>query len=96
MDLICRLHAWFHDREMSYRARAYNQGYDWAAGSLLRGQETPFSIQARMESEVFPKSVWASSFDRGACAACNRLVQANVIHDDSVRFSRRHGDRHLG
>ena len=84
MGWICKVMAWAQARRMSALTLAFNQGYDWAAGALLRGQETPASLAVHIDSSYeFPQSPHARSFDRGAVAACNRLIYAGVIHDDT-------------
>jgi len=53
-------------------------GYDWAAGALLRGDETPMSIDAYTCGNDM------SEFDFGADDACRELIKLGVIQDDTV------------
>lgn len=55
----------------------YNMGYDWAAGAILRGEETPRSIDVK---------IWGptrNTFDCGAEMATHKLIRLGVIEDDS-------------
>lgn len=60
---------------MRAHSKEYINGYDYAAGALLRGEETPKGIEDK---------VWdQSDFDKGAYDAINRLLFTHVdIEDD--------------
>ena len=58
------------------KAQAWRDGYDWAAGALLRKEETPASIEA------YACDTDRNEFDRGAYAACDKLVGLGVIAEN--------------
>ncbi|MCK5608216.1 hypothetical protein KAR91_40415 [Candidatus Pacearchaeota archaeon] len=53
-------------------------GYNWAAGALLRGEETPMSIDAYTSGND------RTEFDFGAEEACNKLINLGVIVNDII------------
>ena len=53
-------------------------GYDWAAGALLRKEETPQSIDAYVYGND------RTAFDFGAKEACDRLIKLGIIKSDYV------------
>ncbi len=53
-------------------------GYNWAAGSLLRGVETPASIDAYVSGND------RTAFDIGAEDACKKLIGLGIIKDDCI------------
>ncbi len=54
----------------------YINGYDYAAGMLLRGEKSP----TELESE----QIDYSAFDKGMDAALDKLVRLKVIVDDRL------------
>ena len=61
------------DRE----TKEYDAGYDWAAGSLLRGEMTPMIVESyTLHGDI-------TLFCSGALEAVDRLVTAGVIEDDT-------------
>lgn len=73
-----KLKAWTARRDEIRRTKEFIRGYDWAAGALLRGDETPMSIEVCMCA-----SMW-TSFDSGCIAATGKLLDLNVIKDDRI------------
>lgn len=62
---------WLEGRRRARRAAAFRDGFDWAAGCLLRGEETPETIEAyTFGGASFGERPW---FDRGADEACRRF-----------------------
>jgi len=53
----------------------WNDGFDWAAGALLRREETPASLSRHVDFLQHP-------FDRGARAAIDLIVRIGDIEDD--------------
>ncbi|RLB78951.1 MAG: hypothetical protein DRH06_00235 [Deltaproteobacteria bacterium] len=58
------------------RFRAWNRGFDWAAGALLRDEETPMSIDSYASGNDKDR------FDMGAYAACKQLIELGIIEND--------------
>lgn len=54
----------------------YTRGYNYAAGSLLRSEETPLSLDAKCWSNDY------NDFDRGINAAIIKLRVLGIIEDD--------------
>lgn len=65
LDRLFETAATRHDRH-------WRDGYDWAAGKLLRGDATPQEINARTFGSENP-------FDRGAQAALTKLILKDVV-----------------
>lgn len=55
------------------KAEQERKGYDWAAGALLRGEETPMSIDAYTNGND------RTAFDFGADEACRKLISLGVV-----------------
>lgn len=66
----------YRDRREEKR---FNDGYDYAAGALLRGEETPLSLEAQ-----WWRNPYSGTFDSGIRAATYRLIDLGVIEDDSL------------
>ncbi len=82
MKLIKDIKDWIKNRKWEKKQRKFNRafctGYDYAAGALLRGEESPFSL----ECYAWPDSY--TPFDKGVSAATDRLVEAGVVKDDRM------------
>ena len=65
------------DRVKRLDKKMYNRGYDFAAGALLRGEETPLSIESH-----YCICDW-TSFDRGVNDAVATLIEKGVVEDNS-------------
>ena len=84
--MILTLKTWLADRRKQRLQRAYNDGYDYAAGSLLRGDTTPLEFQAKCVNNIFNTGGTDSAFDSGAMAAVDKLCRLNAVIDDRVRI----------
>ena len=58
------------------RKEARIAGYNWAAGALLRGEETPLSIDANIFQNNY------TVFDQGVNDACRELIRLGVVEND--------------
>ena len=78
MKLIKKIKKFFKKRKERNNTRQYNDGYDYAAGALLRKEETPLSIDAKIH--------WAYSnkFDSGIIGAMNKLISLGIIKDNRI------------
>ncbi|RLB94673.1 MAG: hypothetical protein DRH26_00530 [Deltaproteobacteria bacterium] len=76
---------WFAKRKEKKKFQTWTKGYDWAAGALLRGDETPVSIEA------YTNCCDRDSFDLGAEAATKDLLSLIVIESQKLK---RHEDNH--
>jgi hypothetical protein len=73
------LKQWLEKRRQTAYDRAYRSGYDWAAGSLLRGDHTPLGV----EGVTYPPD---GPFNLGASAATDRLVEVGAVEDDRLNL----------
>ncbi len=60
------------------KQKELRRGFDWAAGVLLKEEETPISI------ESYCNSIDRGFFDMGAEEAVNLLIKLGIIIDDRV------------
>lgn len=74
--MLTTLTNWLNRRKGTAKSAVFDRGFDYAAGALLRGEESPASLEAK----PWPDDV--TDFDRGMLAAIDRLVTAGVVHDD--------------
>lgn len=74
--LIERLGRWLSGDTSG--ARAYIDGYDWAAGVLLRGDESPRTVMSYLDYGALTR------FDDGVIAAITDVVHMTGIVDDRV------------
>lgn len=63
-----------NDRNNKY----FIDGYDWAAGVLLREEETPKSVSN------YTNSHRRTAFDDGADAAVRKIVLIGAVEDDRI------------
>jgi hypothetical protein len=77
--MIARFLAWRAKRREQRELVLENAGYDYAAGALLRGEETPISLEAQ-----WWRNPYFGAFDRGIMRATYRLIDLGVIVDDSI------------
>lgn len=73
-------------RKLKKNKEAYDHGYDYAAGSLLRGEKTAYEL----EVEADTPSEWNldeehRSFDRGINDAVDKLISLGIVKD--TRFN---------
>ena len=82
MKLIKDIKDWIKNRKWEKEQRKFNRafctGYNYAAGVLLRGEESPFSL----ESYAWPDS--NTPFDKGVSAATDKLVEEGVVKDNRM------------
>lgn len=69
---------WFAVKREERRVRRFNDGFDYAAGALLRGDKSPFDLDA--EIWIFERD----EFDKGMEAAINAAVQRGIVNDNRV------------
>lgn len=55
----------------------YTDGYDWAAGAILRGDLT----EEQVDTYIYPGN---GPFDQGAVDAMRRLTEIGVLADEDV------------
>lgn len=65
---------WNHQRKTRALWMEFVNGFDYAAGVLLRGENTPYGLE-RLAS-------MGDAFDHGVLAAVSRLVEAGIVSDD--------------
>ena len=70
---------WNLERTNKLHKEEYDRGYDFAAGILLRGEETPNSLMGKYGNS----DSW-DLFDEGANDATNHLIREGVIENDRV------------
>lgn len=69
---------WIQKRKLKAEKSQYIAGYNYAAGALLRGDETPISLESQ-----YCYGNW-TPFDRGANDAMVRLIRGGIVEDDNV------------
>jgi len=69
---------WLKERRQKRNLELYNRGYDFACGSLLRGDKTPLSLEALIPD--FNKN----HFDLGMEEVIDKLISLGVVVDDRV------------
>lgn len=74
---------WHGNRKLKRIDDAYTHGYDYAAGALLRGEKTPYDLEAEADtSSTFHEDEENRSWDRGMMAAVDKLVLYGVVDDN--------------
>ena len=79
--MFALLRKYFEDRKNNSNKRSFIVGFDYAAGVLLRGEETPMSLES-YNSDCFEENSSSRMFDRGVAEATDRLCSLNAIVDD--------------
>lgn len=70
-------------RNRALKEKRYRAGYDWAAGLLLRGEQTPIYIEM-MTDKRFAAGDGKEEFDRGAQDAAERLIDEGIVDNDAI------------
>jgi len=71
-----KIKKWCANRKQEKDKDDWKAGYNWAAGSLLRGEETPQTVNNYM--------LHTDLFDYGAFAATEKLIECKIIEDDHL------------
>lgn len=66
---------YFSAKKRERDKKDYERGFDFAAGSLIRGEYTPSSLQNLTYGSCHP-------FDRGINTATDFLIKNNIVIDD--------------
>ena len=67
---------WWARHKQKRNLELYNNGYDYACGSLLRGEHTPLSLEA-----LIPE-LGKNHFDFGMLDAIDKVVSLGIVADD--------------
>lgn len=82
MKMIKDIKDWIKNRKREKEQRNFNRafctGYNYAAGTLLRGEESPFSLESYAWLDLY------TPFDKGVSEATDRLVEAGVVKDNRM------------
>lgn len=71
------------ERKLKRLDDAYTHGYDYAAGALMRGEKTPYDLEAEADtSSAFNEDLESREWDRGIIAAIDKLVLHGVVIDN--------------
>lgn len=66
--------------------KAYEHGYDYAAGSLLRGEKTAYELEVEADTPAeWNLDQEHKSFDRGINEAIDKLITLGIVED--TRFN---------
>jgi hypothetical protein len=76
--MIAKIKYWLETQRLRRAAEKYMRGYNWAAGSLILGKETPMSIEAQVYEPM------RNEFDDGAKDASDKLILLGVVEDDRI------------
>lgn len=60
------------------KAKAYNNGFDYACGALLRGEETPISLESAFLKDS------TDPFSYGVADAIEQLISLEAISDNRL------------
>lgn len=60
------------------RTKAYNNGFDYACGALLRGEETPISLESAFLKDS------TDPFSYGVADAIEQLISLEAISDNRL------------
>ncbi len=78
MNLTKTLKNWSMALKVKRGKKEFKRGYDYGAGVLLRGEESPMSLESYVWSHP------ESQFDRGVIAATDKLVAEGVVEDNRM------------
>ena len=78
MNLTKTIKTWSIRLKLKRKKNEFNRGYDYGAGVLLRGEESPMSLESYVWSHP------ESQFDRGMIAAADKLVAEGVVKDNRM------------
>lgn len=90
-SLFFRFQKWSNKRKNTEFKKVFDRGYNWAAGSLLRGELSPIEVEAfydlgESKTDLFGYLDWIPGctrpFDQGSKAATDRLCTLGVCIDD--------------
>lgn len=72
---------WLENKKARDRRRLYIQGYDYAAGAIVRGDQCPMELQYEYDTP-FPGD--RNNFDRGMEDAVDFLVKIGFVKDNRL------------
>lgn len=73
---------WLKKRRERLEREAYNNGYDWAAGVLLRGDMSSDEVDGHIfYCSPISSTVTSTAFDRGASDALSKLVSLKAVEE---------------
>lgn len=64
------------ERKVLRRKEDHDRGFNLGAGTLLRGEETPLSLESKVYRNEY------TVFDYGMLAAAEKLIKLGVIKED--------------
>lgn len=63
---------------------AFDRGYEYAAGQLLKGSKTPIVLDSEIIDEAFALSDCTRWFDIGIDAAIRDAIYRGLVEDDRL------------
>ena len=81
------LNSWLEKRYRAKIDQHYKNGYDWAAGALLRKDKTPMEIESMIDGPEMdiPRNAFGDAFDNGASDAITDITcDLVVVKDDRI------------
>jgi hypothetical protein len=78
--MINKIKKWYTKKKKEKYAAQWQESYDWAAGKLLRGEETPLSIE--LTYGIRNNINENNPFHSGVSAAINKLLELKAIKND--------------
>ena len=76
--MIYEIKQYFRMRNALKRKELFNNGFDYAAGCLLRSEKTPFDLEAEEATD------YHNSFDEGIDSAISMLCIYGVCDDNRI------------
>lgn len=73
--MFTKIRNWYREQIAVRKAANYRRGYDYAAGALVRGEETPASLSAKIWHDD------RDEFDRGMMDAAREMVFRGLAED---------------
>ena len=73
-----KLKQWLQKRRMRHSKELYNRGFNYAMGTLVRGEKTPLILDAERYE------VSRDAFDNGEDAAMAKAIQLGIVKDDRM------------
>ena len=69
---------WLQLQRIKREQQEWEHGFGWAATKLLVGHGSVMMVKSYIDSDNI------TPFDRGAIAACVKLIKLGIVRDDSI------------
>ena len=69
---------WFQERKQRIKKDAYDSGFNYAIGAIIRGERTPIYFDS-----ILWRKEW-SNFDHGIDTAVDKAIELGIVKDDRI------------